>query len=241
MVRRPLARAGLVLAAAALWPVSPAIAQPPTASFSWYPPSPHPGEVVSLASTSTDASSPLTAWAWDFTGGGAFQDVGPVTSTTFSAPGNYGVRLLVTAADGTSSVASETIPVSSQPPTEMLPFPIVRIVGAVSRAGMKLRLLSVETPPGAQINVACVGRGCPIKSLWEVANSTGVESVTVRLRPFERFLRAGVTLEIRVSKAGEIGKYTRLEIRHRRPPARLDECLDSATLRPMTCPLTAGE
>jgi hypothetical protein len=58
----------------------------------------------------------------------------------------------------------------------------------------------------------------------------------LRFRRFERALPAGIVLEIRVSKIGEIGKYTRLLIRHRRPPTRLDNCLDPAGILPMTCP-----
>jgi hypothetical protein len=60
--------------------------------------------------------------------------------------------------------------------------------------------------------------------------------VTLRFRRFEHSLPAGVVLEVRVSKVGQIGEYTRLLFRHHRPPARVDECLDPAGIMPMACP-----
>jgi hypothetical protein len=213
-----------------------AMAESPAASFLWYPSAPQTGESISLASTSTDLSSPITNFAWDLTGNGTFVEAGPVTTTTFAAPGEHVVRLRVTAADGSSSIGTETIQVTVPPAGVLLPVPIVRIVGAASASGFKMRLLSVEAPPGAGITIACAGRGCPVRSESTIATSTGVGAVTLRFRRFERALPAGVVLEIRVSKIGEIGKYTRLLIRHRRPPTRLDNCLDPAGILPMTCP-----
>jgi hypothetical protein len=62
-------------------------------------------------------------------------------------------------------------------------------------------------------------------------------AVTVTFPRFERsLLRAGAVLEIRVSKPGQIGKYTRLTIRPGRLPVRLDECLNALTSRPISCP-----
>jgi hypothetical protein len=146
------------------------------------------------------------------------------------------VRLRVTAADGSSSIGAEAIPVTVPPAGVLLPVPIVRIVGTSLASGFKMRLLSVEAPPAAGITITCAGRGCPVRSESQIATSTGVGAVTLRFRQFERALPAGVVLEIRVSKIGEIGKYTRLLIRHRRPPTRLDDCLDPAGILPMTCP-----
>ena len=53
---------------------------------------------------------------------------------------------------------------------------------------------------------------------------------------FERSLRAGVTLEIRVFKAGMIGKYTRFVVRRGKLPLRDDACLALAGVKPMACP-----
>jgi hypothetical protein len=59
---------------------------------------------------------------------------------------------------------------------------------------------------------------------------------TSELRGFERILRFGVTLEILVSKPGEIGKYTRFAIRRGKLPLRVDRCLDLEGIKPLQCP-----
>lgn len=237
---RLLAQLGLVSVAATLGFTSAAHAEPPVASFVWFPPAPISGEPVSMASTATDASSAITSYAWALQGSDPFAEGGPVTTTTFSAPGSHVVRLRVTAADGSSSEAAETIVVRSPPLVEMLPFPIVRIVSTDLRAGVKLRLLSVEAPPGAQIAITCQGHGCPLRYVSKTASAAHVESVAVRFPRFERFLPAGITVEIRVSKPGEIGKYTRVTVRRAKPPARTDACLHSTALQPAQCPVVAA-
>jgi hypothetical protein len=67
-----------------------------------------------------------------------------------------------------------------------------------------------------------------------VSNKRGI--APVEFRRFERSLRVGVTLEILVSKPGEIGKYTRFAIRRGKLPERVDMCLDSTGVKPLVCP-----
>ena len=234
-----LVRVSFAFAALAVAPTCEAAAQP-AASFLWFPPAPHVGEAVSLASTSTDASSPITSQAWDLLGSGPFDQSGPVVETTFSTPGQHLVRLLVNSADGSWNIAAEEIPVTDPPAGEMLPFPIVRIAGTVVRSGVKLRLLTVEAPPGVLITLECRGRGCPVRLQSRITASTSVATTTVAFRRFERFLPAGVSLEIRVSKAGQIGKDTRVLIRHGKPPRRVDSCLSPVGNAVISCPSTAG-
>jgi PKD repeat protein len=228
--------AALALVMLLAGPVREAAAEPPVASFLWFPSAPMTGEPVSLASTSTDPSSAITSLGWDLTGDGAFQEAGPVISTTFATPGSHLVRLRVTNAEGSSSIAAETIKVSAAPLIVMEPFPIVRFVADDDGFGTKFLLLSVEAPPGTEITISCRRRGCPVKSERKVAASTGVGTVTVGFPRFERVLPAGLILEIRVSAYGEIGEYTRLVIRHRSPPKRLDECLAPTGTTPIVCP-----
>jgi hypothetical protein len=45
-----------------------------------------------------------------------------------------------------------------------------------------------------------------------------------------------VTLEILISKPGEIGKYTRFTVRRHRLPLRVDTCLDPSGVSPVVCP-----
>jgi hypothetical protein len=205
---------------------------PPVASFEWFPSVPETGEPIWLVSTSSYFASPITNIAWALTSNGPFQGGGAVLPTSFSNPGAHVVRLRVTDADGLSSVATETINVVGLRASLMQPFPVVRIAGTETASGVKLRLLKVQqTPGGARIIVRCKGRGCPIRS---VSNKRRVAPVEFRV--FERSLRFGVTLEILVSKPGEIGKYTRFAIRRGKLPARVDMCLDPAGVKPLVCP-----
>jgi hypothetical protein len=216
-------------------PLPPA---PPVAAFTWFPASPHTGEPVSLASTSTDAASAITAYAWDVAGIGPFLPGGSVLSTSFATPGNHAVRLSVSDAAGQSSVVTETIAVSPAQFTLMQPFPIVRIAGSDNAYGARLSLLSVQAPVGARVTIACKGRGCPAKPESRLASSSAGHAGVVLLTfpRYQRALRAGVVLQIRVSKAGQIGKYTSFTIRRSKLPVRVDMCLAPTTSKPMRCP-----
>jgi PKD domain len=215
-------------------------AQPPSASFVWFPSAPVTGQRVSLVSTSLDSVSPIVGFAWDLGGNGQFKAAGPVLTTTFPAAGHHVVRLRITDARGFSSTATQTIPVAEPPLTMMEPFPIVRIAGTVTPRGVKLSMLAVQTPVGAQVMVSCRGRGCHVRAERRVATASrrapGAGSVLLAFRRFERSLRTGVVLEIRVQRPGEIGKYTRFVIRRHGVPARLDLCLASTNPQPIVCP-----
>jgi hypothetical protein len=189
-------------------------------------------------STSTDTASPITAFAWALTGDGAFHAGGQLLTTSFSTPGSHVVRLRVTDANGLSSVATQTIQVTSAPLILMQPFPIVRIAGSVTSSGVHLRLLTAQAPVGARVTVSCRGRGCPAKSQGQVALSRkrNASTVVVEFRRFERFLPAGVILDIRISKPGNIGKFTGFRIRRGKLPLRVDMCLDAAGVSPLVCP-----
>jgi large repetitive protein len=209
---------------------------PPSASFSWFPSSPRAGESVSLVSSSTDPTSAITAFAWDVAGTGLFATGGPGTTTTFSTPGNHLVQLRVTDANGLSSVASATIPVGAPLFTLMQPFPIVRITSTRTRSGVRLRQLGVLAAPGAKITVICKGRACPAKSQSHMASVSRARSGFIEFRRFERNLPAGVVLEIRVTRAGRVGKYTRFVVRRGKVPVRFDACLDGLLVKPVGCP-----
>jgi hypothetical protein len=209
----------------------------PAASFVWFPPSPHVGEVVTLASTSTDLASAISAYAWDVTGSGEYVGGGPVTTTTFSTPADHVVRLRVSAADGLSSVATQTIQMSSLNPTVMHPFPIVRLVGVDYSYGTKISLLAVEAPAGAQSTVLCRGHGCPVPVARRSTPASARAATWIKFPRFNnRLLRPGVLLRVRVSKAGQIGAYARFVIRRGRVPSRIDSCLDPAGVKPIACP-----
>jgi hypothetical protein len=210
---------------------------PPTASFRWFPPAPQTDEPVSLVSSSSDAASPITALAWSLAGTDPFENGGTVLTTTFSTPGPHAVRLRVTNAAGLASVATETIDVVARATPLMQPFPVVRIAGSYYARGVRLRLLRVQQmPAGARVTVRCRGHGCPLKSASRLAVSNGHGVAQIEFKRFERWLPAGVSLEILVSKTGEIGKYTRFRARRARPPERVDMCLEAMGTKPLACP-----
>jgi hypothetical protein len=218
--------------------LAPPPVPPPAASFTWFPAAPKTGENVSLVSSSTDMASPITGFAWSLAGTGVFQTGKSLLTTSFTTPGSHVVRLRVSAANGSTSIATETIPVSSVPLVLMQPFPIVRIAGSETLSGVNLRLLTAQAPAGARITVSCQGRGCPAKTVSQVAVASKKKGGTpvIEFRRFERALKAGVILEIRISKAGEIGKFTRFTVRRNKLPERGDACLGPTGVKPIVCP-----
>jgi hypothetical protein len=222
-------------------PPPPPPVAPPLASFKWFPSTPVVGETVSLASSSTDRTSPLTTFAWALASNAVFKVGKQVLTTSFTTPGDHVVRLSVTAADGLSSVASATIHVIRPPLILMAPFPVVRIAGILTSSGVNLTLITAQVPRGARVRVTCRGGGCPTASESRlVGSSSGKRKagmVVLVFRRFERTLAAGVILEIKISKPGRIGKYTLFTIRHGKLPTRVDGCLDSAGVKPIACPV----
>jgi hypothetical protein len=222
--------------------VAPPVAQSPSApvaSFTSFPADPHTGESVSLVSTSTDASSAITSFGWALGGNGMFTAGGSTVSTSFSTPGLHVVQLHVTDANGQSSTISETIPVSAPVIPLMQPFPVVRVAGSFSSSGAKIGVLTVLAPVGATVRVTCKGGGCPPKGqrVRAVAGARSkASSVLITFHRFERALRTGAVLDVWISDAGEIGKFTRLVIRRDKPPNRTDLCLNPAGTAPLTCP-----
>jgi hypothetical protein len=211
----------------------------PAASFKWIPAAPVTGEAITLVSTSTDSSSPITGYAWSLAGNGVFAAGEPALTSTFSTPGSHVVQLQVTDAAGQASTVAEAIPVSVAPVPLMEPFPVVHMAGSFNASGARITLLSVLAPVGAKVTIACHGPHCPARSLT-VAVAAGATSrsgtALITLRRFERSLHAGVVLEIWVSAPGEIGKFTRFAIHRGKSPSRLDECASQAGATPIACP-----
>ncbi len=125
---------------------------------------------------------------------------------------------------GTSRPLTQPLPVMS-------PFPVVRIVGRLTRDGARIQVLSVRAPASSRIFVRCFRRGCRGRSATQ-----GRGRRPVRFRRFERQLPAGTMIEVRVGRSDAIGKYTRFRIRRGRRPARQDLCLDPGASRGTVCP-----
>jgi large repetitive protein len=205
----------------------------PSATFAWYPAQPHTGERITLVSSSTDLTSPITGYAWNLAGA-AFVAGGQSMSTSFNSAGGHRVQLQVTDAVGRASVASQTIPVTYP---LMRPFPVVRIVTTRAVGRVRLKLLSVQAPPTSTVQVSCAGKGCPLRSQTRTVLVGHNAAVTPLAFPkFERSFPPGATLAIRVYRNGVIGKYTTFRIRRGKLPVRGDACVSSTDPKPIVCP-----
>jgi PKD repeat protein len=209
---------------------------PPSASFEFFPTAPLAGDLVQFTSLATDPDGPLVRQEWDLDNDGQFDDAtGPVVSQRFASAGARTIALRVVDAHGATATAFSSVDVRPRPapPAKFIsPFPVVRLAGIVTARGVRIRVLSVRAPRKAKILVRCRGRGCPARTQRARGRSRGV----VRFRRFERSLRAGIRLEVLVTQAGRIGKYTRFQIRGRRPPGRVDLCLGPGGSKPRSCP-----
>jgi hypothetical protein len=109
------------------------------------------------------------------------------------------------------------------------PFPVVRIAGRFRGARTRLTRVSITAPRGTRIRVACKGRGCPYRR-------RAIAVKLLRVRKLQRTYRPRATLEIRVTQARKIGKYTRIRTHRGKAPTRIDRCLMPGKRKPVRCP-----
>ena len=209
--------------------------RPPVAAFTYMPVAPFTGDSIALTSISADPDGPIVGLQWDLNGDSVFGDAsGPTAEVSFPAAGTYPIGLVVTDRDGASTVSLANITVRERPPEPISPFPVVSMLAAIGPRGTTVRELVVRAPAGARIRVRCRGRGCPFRSYVQRAARAARIVRIHRLR--KALLRPGAMIEIRVTKRGDVGKYTRFEIREGRPPKRTDRCLRPGSKRPVRCP-----
>ena len=151
----------------------------------------------------------------------------PTGTATPTAP--TPTTVVTASASPVPAVIAAPVATPARPPRLLRPFPVVRIKGVLTAGGARVTLLSVRAPRGSRVTVTCRGSDCPSRRYTSPA-STG------RLRPFERALSAGTRLEIRVTKAGFIGKSTVFVICRRAAPKRTDRCLPPGAKRAVRCP-----
>jgi hypothetical protein len=239
-MRRPRSYALAVLALVA-WPAAALAAdQRPDASFSFSPEDPRAGQPVRFESSSCDPDGRLVRQAWDLDGDGAYDDAeGPVATQTFLASGANSVGLEVTAAGGATDTQRRNVMVNTEyalprPDASrlMTPYPVLRLAGRLTRSGARVRVLSVlRAPVCALVEVSCRGKSCPVKRA-----SGYVGRGPLRFRRFERRLRAGTVLTVRISKNALIGKFTQFRIREDVAPKRRDRCLRPGETSGSPCP-----
>jgi hypothetical protein len=109
------------------------------------------------------------------------------------------------------------------------PFPIIRIAGRFKGTLTTLTKVTVRTPKGTRVRVRCIGHGCPFKR-------KAVAAKLISLRSLRRSYKPKTTIEIRVTQAKKIGKYTKLRTRRGKAPVRSDRCLMPGKTLPSRCP-----
>jgi PKD repeat protein len=107
----------------------------------------------------------------------------------------------------------------------------VSIAGSVAGNATRITKLIVTAPSGALVRAACRGPGCPAKSVRSRAKNG-----LVRLRKFERTVRAGAQIGVSITKPGFIGKYVLFTIRQGKAPARSVLCVAPGARRAGRCP-----
>ncbi|NIN65976.1 MAG: PKD domain-containing protein [Anaerolineae bacterium] len=102
----------------------------PVADFTWSPPTPLEGEVVTFSDQSVSYDS-IVSWAWDLDGDGLVDSTAVSPTWTYAAAGDYAVTLTVSEADGDVDSQSHTVEVTSlAPPVASFTFqPAEPIVG----------------------------------------------------------------------------------------------------------------
>jgi hypothetical protein len=109
------------------------------------------------------------------------------------------------------------------------PFPTIRIRGRLTLTGARVTALTIRAPHRVKIVVTCGGRGCPVHRWRRTARRTHIAR-------FERNLRAGMWIRVKITKRGYIGKQTVIRIRRGKVPLRTDACLYPGTRKAKACP-----
>jgi PKD repeat protein len=192
------------------------------------------GDSIEFVSGSYDRDGSVKEQVWDLNGDGKFDDAkGDDVFYTFTTAGSHTVRLRATDNSGSSDVATQTITVKAKPKAKagfLSPEPSVRLNGLIYSTGTRIQILGVRGPRGSLVTVRCRGKGCPVPQ-----RRKRIKKRPVRFHNFERYLRAGIRIEIYVTKKGKIGDYTRYTIRRGKVPLRVDRCVSGARLKPVGC------
>lgn len=133
-----------------------------------------------------------------------------------------------------ASAAAQAAPApapAGAPGIDLFPLlTVVEVSGRVTRGGARIARLAIRAPRGATIRLRCRGRTCPRRITGRTAGELTV------FRSLREPLAAGTVLELRVTRGGSIGKYTRLRIARGQEPVRRDSCLADAGAAPTPCP-----
>jgi PKD repeat protein len=208
--------------------------KPPLANFAFGPRSPQVGESVDFVSSAVDPDGALRSQTWDLDGDGQFDDArGDEVLYTFATPGTKTVRLRAEDNDGAAAVHERTVTVKPGPVAKagfLTPAPVISLTAEILSSGSRIKVLSVRAPKGTLVTVKCRGKSCSVSR-----RRKRVKQGSLHFKTYERFLRAGVRLEIFIRKPNTIGAYTRYTIRAGKGPTRINRCLQPGKDSPSRC------
>jgi streptogramin lyase len=210
-----------------------------------------------LAGTASPGGEPTTAYfeygpTADYGARSAVQQVGSGSSPVgvaatiggLSPATTYHYRLVVGDPAGATSGGDRTFTTASPPPVTggspppaRITSPITWTYKAKARYTTFGSLVVRNVPAGARVVLRCTRpkhkkRGCPF-TRKAVPVAKGRANATKLLR-HKRFA-VGATLEVWITKPGEIGKVLRLTIRKRKAPKSTALCLPPGAKQPAAC------
>jgi PKD repeat protein len=161
----------------------------PTAAYTVSPAAPVAGEAVTFTSTSSDAQGSITYQAWDLDNDGHYDDGEATTATrTFSAAGNYTVRLLVMDDDGWWRSTSKTITVAAN----RAPVAAFSSNPSAVDTGATVTLTSSSSDPD----------GRPVAESWDLDNNGTFGDKTGQVVTTSWSTNGAHTVSLRVTDSG---------------------------------------
>src|SRR3954453_21626370 len=133
-----------------------------SASFTYSPTTPQPGQAVTFDATSSSGGP--TQYAWDFTDGTTA--VGPVVSHTYDTPSTYTVLLTISRSGSTSSVQRAVVVASNLPPPPDATFQ----TSAQCTNPFGIEQCPAET--GAAVSFTANASGGVLTYVWDFSDGT---------------------------------------------------------------------
>jgi streptogramin lyase len=123
------------------------------------------------------------------------------------------------------------------PPPAVAPLVSGRVTATWRVLRTRTRVLSLAArglARGVTVEVRCSGGGCPF-TRKRLKPKTGATSISLTRLFKSRTLRAGRTIEVRITKSANRGRVVRFKTRSTAKPARATLCLPVGSTRPGRC------
>jgi len=194
------------------------------------------GTPAAMSAAASDRWGPVTL-RWAF-GDGATATGGAVAHA-FGASGPFDVGVTATDAAGNVTGAVRRVTVSA-PHVAPPPPPPPRVARVQLRWRVRGKRIKLERmrltgmPAGAEAELRCKGRRCPIRRTRIFTPSRrGAIDVVKPLDLDQRRFRAGQRLDLRISAPGHVGQVLRFNLKRGREPKALLRCMPigSAAIR----------